>query len=675
MGAGRWGESRLLLIVAALALLASAPTMLAALKVTNGWAIGGTAVGAAVLIAVAAVWQERFKRAARRGDEQALSLEMGCLVLPDGQLPKVRQVTDPVLLGVHPSMPIRVDAAASTGGPVVERIPEYVRRDVDGELQERVEMGGFVVLVGDSAAGKSRAAYEAIAALRDHVLIVPQNREALGAAIIKAAGARRCVLWLDDLENYLGAEGLTRANIGRVRSGRRSHRVIMATLRAAEEARIASEAAADERGRQSRRGAREVLEQGHRISLKRMFSPSEQERAQANAWDLRIASALAHANEYGVAEYLAAGPELMRDWENAWSPNTELNAPTHPRAAALIAAAIDIRRSGYTSPLPRSLLEQVHDHYLRQRGGSRLRPESLADAWAWASRPQRATTALLEHVGDQHVQVFDYLLDAVQRRSAPDDHAPDRILEAAVAVSTPADAENIGRTAYHHARYHLAEIAWSAAYRAHAKDLGPGHLDTLASLSSHANMLRELGRYAETATEHQAIVDLGTRIYGPKHSVVLHSRSGRAFALIHLGRLEEAEEELRTVRDIASHALGSEHHITINSRHLRAITLRRLGRLSEAEAENRIVLNAWTRDYGPEDISTLYSQGNLAHVLYDSGQLEEARKEAQAVLDIRTRVLGVQHPDTLYARSLVARLWPNSEAGEAEGGPTFRHSA
>jgi eukaryotic-like serine/threonine-protein kinase len=214
-------------------------------------------------------------------------------------------------------------------------------------------------------------------------------------------------------------------------------------MRAAEEARIISEAAADERAWQSHREALDVLEQAHRIPLPRIFSPAELERARAFRQDSRIADAIGQADVYGIAEYLAAGPELLRDWENAWSPNTDPRAPSHPRGAALIAAAIDIRRGGYTSPLPRSLLEQVHDHYLGERGGSRLRPEPLADAWTWATRPQRATTALLHCVDDQHVQVFDYLLDAVQRRSG---HAPDNVLEAALGESAPVDAANIGGT-------------------------------------------------------------------------------------------------------------------------------------------------------------------------------------------------------------------------------------
>jgi tetratricopeptide (TPR) repeat protein len=543
---------------------------------------------------------------------------------------------------------------APNGDLALERVPAYVGRDVDEELRQRLAVSGFVVLVGDSSAGKSRAAYEAVSALQDHVLIVPQNRDAVAVAIDKAAETRRCVLWLDDLENYLGVGGLTRAGIARMLAGTRSHRVIVATLRAAEEARLTSEIPEEEGRGQFRRDAREVLEQAYRLQLARMLSPAEEERAQAQAWDPRIADALAQSDEYGLAEYLAAGPELMRDWENAWSPNTNPCLPSHPRGAALIAAAVDIRRGGYASPLPRRLLEEVHDYYLRKRGGSRLRPEPVAEAWRWATMARRATTALLQFIDDDHVQVFDYLLDTVQRCIPPGDYPPDQVMQAAVAASAPVDADGIAGTAYHHGRYDLAEAASLRAYSIQARNFGPGHPDALASRAFHANVLRELDRPAEAHDEHQAIGDIAGRELGPEHPQVLQSRAGRAFALIRLGRYAEAEAELRAVRDTSTPLLGAGHDVTMTSRHLRAIALADLGRLAEAESEDRFVLDTWTREFGPDHPSTLLSRGNLASVLYDTGQFEEAEREVRAVLEIRTRILGPEHIDTLYSRAFHA---------------------
>ena len=604
-------------------------------------------------------------------DDPSRRATKGCLVLPGGQLPKVSQVTDPIMMGVHPSSPIRDSIHGPAGESLLERVPAYVTRDVDDELRNRVSVSGFVIVVGDSSAGKSRGAYEAIARLRDHVLIVPQNRDALAAALKQAAATRRCVLWLDDLENYLGADGLTRSGIAPLLMDERSHRVIMATLRAAEEAVLTYEAPGQEGGWRPRKDAREVLELGHRIRLPRMYSSPERERARAQAWDPRIGDALARADAYGVGEYLAAGPELLRDWENAWSPNTDARAPSHPRGAALIAAAVDIRRGGYTSPLPRTLLDEVHGHYLQERGGSRLRPEPLAEAWAWTTKARRATTALLESVDDQHVQVFDYLLDTVQRGSSPDDHVPDSVLAATLAVSAASDAVSIASMAYDHGRYQLAETAWLTAYQTRAEDLGPEHPETLAARASHANMLRDLGRAAEAGSEHGAIAEIAARVYGPEHRQVLESRNGRAFALIRQGHFHEAEEELRAVQQISSRVLGPGHDVTMTSRHLHAMALHHLGRLDESETENRSVLAAWTQELGSEHPITLLSQGNLAAVLHAAGQLEEAESEARAVLDIRTRVFGPTHPRTLSTRALHANMLRDlgraAEAGSEHG--------
>ena len=257
------------------------------------------------------------------------------------------------------------------------------------------------------------------------------------------------------------------------------------------------------------------------------------------------------------------------------------------------------------------------------------------------------------------MHVFDYLLDAVQRRSAPGDHPPDSVLEVALAAAAPADADNIADLAYHYGRYQLAEIAWLQAYRAREYHLGPEHADTLATRASHANTLRPLERYAEYESEHRAIAGIAARVYGPEHRLTLESRTGRAFALIRLRRPAEAEKELRAVRDIAARALGPEHRVTMTSRHLRAIALHHLGRLTESEAENRSVLGVWTRDLGPESISTLHCRGNLAAVLDDMGRPKEAGEEARAVLDIRTRVLGPDHPDTAHIRSLTTRIGKN----------------
>ena len=176
-----WRENRLALIAGALALLAGTPAILIAAGVKNPWVLAGATAAAAVIVVFSAVAQKRYQRLVQRRDEQELHIQEGCLVLADGRLPAVRDITDPVTLGVH-----RAAALADTApdGQAMAGAPAYVPRDIDGELRERLAAGGFVLLVGDSTAGKSRAAFEAVrGTLADHVLICPSGRDAIAVAV------------------------------------------------------------------------------------------------------------------------------------------------------------------------------------------------------------------------------------------------------------------------------------------------------------------------------------------------------------------------------------------------------------------------------------------------------------------------------------------------------------
>ncbi len=82
-------------------------------------------------------------------------MQDGSLVRADGRLPLVRDITDPVLLGAHraqdPAAPPPAGHEREAGAPA------YIPRDADTDLRERLAAGGFVLLIGDSTAGKTRA--------------------------------------------------------------------------------------------------------------------------------------------------------------------------------------------------------------------------------------------------------------------------------------------------------------------------------------------------------------------------------------------------------------------------------------------------------------------------------------------------------------------------------------
>ncbi|MFF5010894.1 tetratricopeptide repeat protein [Streptomyces phaeochromogenes] len=639
-----WTPARLM---AAAALAVAVPAVLAAAGVRLWWLLGLGIVVAAVGGVFAPGLADSYQRARQRGEDSGVALAK------DSLLAKVREITNPVLLGVHPAR--HADPQGAAAGPADaagsgDRVPPYVPRDIHQRLVEGLASGGFVLLVGESTAGKSRAAYEAMqAALSDHTLIAPRSRAVLPEAIELAVRLPRCVLWLDNAERFLGPDGLTQTNVARVIGGSGHHRVVLATIRSAEMARYTDTTHPDAADTTE---DRHVLEQATQLRLRRPLTVTERERALTRAWDQRIADALDHSGEYGLAEYLAAGPELLNDWENAWEAG-------HPRAAALIAAAVDCRRAGLTRPLPRALLESLHGDYLVLRGGERLGPEPLEEAWAWATHPRRATTALIRPCADPDgeptaVEVFDYLVDATQRDTALSSHVPEQTLTGALAESDATEADQIGVIAYEYGRYELAAQAFERAARMNTADLGPEHPYTLTNRSNRVVMLGELGRYEEAEAEARTVLEIRTRALGTEHPDTLTSRTNLASALFNCGQEAQAETEARNAMEGFTRVLGPDHPHALGARNTFAVTLVLLGRHAEGDAEARATLEGRLRVLGPDHPDTLISHHNLGLALAGLDRYEDAEAELRAALEGFTRVLAPEHPTSTATRSLLS---------------------
>jgi eukaryotic-like serine/threonine-protein kinase len=650
MGAGRSRDRRIILAVAGLALLTATPAALVAANITNLWIVAAVTAFAAVAGALGAIWQGRAQRYAQRRDDQQLGVVDGCLVLR-GRLPRVREVGRPTWLGVNPAV-----AAADTSAP--ERLPPYVPRDIDAELRRHLAGSVFVLLVGDSLAGKSRAAYEAIRdLLPKHVLVSPITREAIPHAVIAAAGERRSVLWLDDLEQFLGPGGLTRAGVATVLGAGRGHRVIIATLRAVEAERLARDrVGADDVQRQAHKEARAALAQAHRIRVERQFTKAERTRARALAGDRRIGDALAVADDYGVAEYLGAGPDLLSAWENAWSPNQDPHVPSHPRGAALVAAAVDVRCAGYPSPIPRAVLELLHHRYLDERGGERLRPETVADAWKWATQARRVTTALLQPAGDERIKVFDYLVDAAQRGRPPDHHVPEPVIQKVLSISSATEADSIAVVAQQQGRPHLAKLAWLIAYEQRVQQLGRTHADTIAAHGRLAAAVRDLGHRAEAEAMYRAALADSTEVLGVTHPQTLLLRGNLSILLVDAGEYGKADGELRDVLAACLETLGPAHAHTLQIRTNLALVLLATHRAGDAVAELTEVVAVRTRLNGPDHPDTLSARHHLAGAHATLGHQAQAETGYREVLAARARVLGPNHPATLGTRDALGLL-------------------
>ncbi|MFI0911262.1 tetratricopeptide repeat protein [Streptomyces abikoensis] len=373
---------------------------------------------------------------------------------------------DPLELMVH-------RARTSDDGNAV---PDYVPRDVDPAVRNALsragEHGGVILLIGDSTAGKTRCAYEAlIAALPDHLLVVPRRTtdvsEVVAAVARFAASGERCVLWLNDMERYLGPGGL---DLHGVRTLRAAKATVLGTMRT----RFRRDLPADE-----------LVGVAEEFEVNRLWSPAEIRRAQEQLRsnrDPRLRLALDHSDDFGIAETLATGPQLWRLLRGVSVVNG------NPRGAALVWTAIDLALAGLTGPLPLDLLKELHEDYIPGRNKQLIAPEPLDTALTWATTPPDAVTRLLipEENG---LRPFDYLLDAHLRERKPSPELiPERIWESVLSSGTE-----------RHQRFSIA----IAAHANSRMDIGRRALRPLADAQDSEGM-RALGVLCESDDRDEA---------------------------------------------------------------------------------------------------------------------------------------------------------------------------
>jgi hypothetical protein len=546
-----------------------------------------------------------------------------------GRIPLVRELDDPISLGVHP-------AASIDEHGIPSRVPGFIARDVMPQVRRAIEAGGFVLLVGESTAGKSRAAFEAMReSLRDWRLIDPVDRDAVRTAAEIAATTPSSVLWLDDLERFLGSGGLTAEDVRRVLHGRGGRSVILATMRSEEYARFSerSESHLPSLGRETTRQGWDVLRLATRLDVTRRWSAQELARAASRRDDERIDDALRHAGRFGLAEYLASGPQLLTEWRDAWAPGT------HPRGAALVSAAVDARRVGLHRPLPSSLLAQLHELYLDPRGGLLLRPEPLEAAIEWAASPLHATSSLLLPAAGQTYVAFDYLVDAADKVPVPP-----AALELLASAATADEAMDLARVAWRWRLYDQADAAFRAAD-------ANGHPDAVGAL---CDLLFDRGSEKEAVALAHASLDDRMRRLGPDHALTLDARHTVAYSIGTAGAPQEAVRLYEELVADASRLLGDDHALTRNVRARPAQFTGEAGDPRKAARMYTELAEEWTRVLGEGVSDVLRTRDQAALWLERAGDVDLAARLRAALLDDVVR-FGADPEEVDHAHYALAR--------------------
>jgi hypothetical protein len=653
--------------------------------------VGGAVV--ALGAAVGAVVSQRSKELINDGTRQALETREKLLRGSRGRVPRVGDIDDVIAIGVHPAAPTG-DARTITA-----RVTPFVRRDQSGEIEAALRAYSFVLVVGESTAGKSRAAFEAArAVLPRHSFIAPDpaDRTSLRAAIAELRVHRRAVVWLDDIERYLGDGGLTPYALQKItRAGTSREVVVLGTIRAQERARysgVHGRAAEGPHGQIDVRTGRDVLAQAHEIRLDRRWKPDEVERARVFTEDKRLARAIRSAERYGIAEFVAAGPQLLTAWQDAWAPGGG-----HVRGAALVAAAVDARRAGWSRPLPTVLLRNLHERYLAAGGGLSLRPESWEEALAWVTTPLEATSSLLiplDASGDTHY-VFDYLPDAVD--ALPNDVPILEDLWELLITEADADTcEAIGWEANRRTKHATARLAFRRALDAGGITAAVGLAQVFGDARQVQQACQELRAALQSApagTDPDTVLSLRSalawwsgavcnkqealalttaihqeyrRRYGDGDERTIDAGRGVARWLGSTGRTREALDLALETQQRSLREFGPDHYLTLGCRFEVAAWTRQRGEILEA-------LRLWgeleedaSRVLGVHDHLTDDARWNRAGTAADADDTALALSLLCSVIEGRTVRLGADHPWTLAGRlELAGSTGRAGQVGEA----------
>lgn len=375
------------------------------------------------------------------------------------RLPIVAEFQDWEQLGVH-----RPIALLGTGEEVVDMadrvaagdLPSYVLRekDVEPETGLRPVLAAMasgtgpavrlVVITGESSAGKTRAAVEAMRAeLPRWRLLIPHSADRLGELLDADFDLRHVVVWLDEIQTVLEqASGLEQ--IRRLLALAEGPTVLLGTLRTDREAVLRGSAGWDLLDRRA-----------HLVAMKRRPPRVELNRELARARDLDdpwITEALNRiGTRFGIAEWLAAGPQLLRALERA---RTSSN-PVERVGAALVDAAVDCYRAGYTTSVPEPLLADAHQIYLDDPTEPTT-ADLFSAALTWARRSVTGAAGLLENHRGRGDRAFDYLLGHAERDHAPPVETP--IWAALLRHITPYVLPSIAQAADRHGRADVADL-------------------------------------------------------------------------------------------------------------------------------------------------------------------------------------------------------------------------
>jgi TPR repeat protein len=485
--------------------------------------------------------------------------------------------------------------------PAAVEVP-YVRRDAATALAAALSAGRAALLVGPSMAGKTRLAAEVVESMfAGRPLVVPADKAALLRLGTDTPYPRGCVIWLDDLDRLIAADGITDRDLRRLAAVN----TVVATLRA-------QLLRAYRPGEMTWGAEWDVVAVFERIQVERRLSAAELDRvAQAVSDD---AAARREIQRLGLGEYIGGGARITGRLATGRTAN--------PMGWAYVRGAADLQRIGVAGAVAGTLLPALAGAYLDP--DARREPGAGAGALDWATGAGGSAPALLVPAGDDAYAVHDRALDHLSEGNPA---IPAATWQLGIDHGTAGDLLRIGY--YARTAHDADDIAERALHR--AVETGcPGALAELASAQLErgelANALETLDQ-AVTAGDVDALNTVGMflaasgELTAAERYLRLALAAGQPDAALNLGKLMADRGKVRKAYRYYRQALAGGDVDALNNIGI-LYAERRMYR--QAERLFRTAADAGS-------VEGIYNLGNLMFVRGDHPQAQRYYRQASDI--------------------------------------------
>lgn len=395
----------------------------------------------------------------------------------------------------------------------------FIERDETETLRCFLQSSSPVLIIGPSMVGKTRLAAETVRYLYpEWPILIPESRNSLTALDAADMSISNTVVWLDDIERFLGVDGITPGGLQRLTL---AGNIIIATVRAIQFDTYTP-------SNRLRPLEWDVLTLFKRVYLNRELSDPEKRRLAVavpnEAMRFRIA-------EVGVGEYVGAAERI--------SDQLKLGPNVNPIGYSLVLATVDWRRMGFSEPIAVDILRSLAANRLDAQRRIQLGDEDLFSAGlAWATKEINPTVSLLQPRDSNRFAVFDFVLDYL---TAVDPQVPRLSWDLALSKARDLNLISLSLSA---ANAELRDVQQAALERAsNSSDL---QIRSLSKVSL-GGIFREQGDAATSERLYREALDEG----GTSSLAAI----SLGMLLIDQGRAEEAIAILDNTEDVPSSSL------------------------------------------------------------------------------------------------------------------------